>query len=120
MLSFCLFGAGRIGKIHAANLARSDAARLRYVVDVDKASAKALADRCGASVTDTATALADAAIDAVLICSSTDTHADLAIAAAQHRKAILCEKPIDLSLARVDACLKAVKRAGVPMLGMTK
>jgi myo-inositol 2-dehydrogenase / D-chiro-inositol 1-dehydrogenase len=51
----------------------------------------------------------------VLIASSTDTHADLAIAAAKAGKAIFCEKPIDLSLAQVDKCLKAVAKAGVPM-----
>ncbi len=51
----------------------------------------------------------------MIIASSTDTHADLAIAAAKAGKAIFCEKPIDLSLKRVDQCLAAVKKAGVPM-----
>jgi myo-inositol 2-dehydrogenase/D-chiro-inositol 1-dehydrogenase len=116
MLTFAQFGAGRIGAIHAANLAASTHARLRYIVDVNADAAQSLAFRYGAQVTDTATALRDPEIDAVIIASSTDTHADLAIAAAKAGKAIFCEKPIDLSLPRVDACLRAVKRARVPML----
>jgi myo-inositol 2-dehydrogenase/D-chiro-inositol 1-dehydrogenase len=116
MITFAQFGAGRIGAVHAANLASSGVTRLRYVVDVNAAAASALAAKYGASSADTATALADPAVDAVLIASSTDTHADLAIAAAKAGKAIFCEKPIDLSLKKVDACLAAVRRAGVPML----
>jgi len=115
MITFAQFGAGRIGAIHAANLAAAGNTRLRYVVDVNSAAATALASRYGAQTCDTATALADPEVDAVIIASSTDTHADLAIAAAQAGKAIFCEKPIDLSLARVDACLAAVRKAGVPM-----
>jgi len=116
MLTFAQFGAGRIGAIHAANLAATTNARLRYIVDVNADAAQSLASRYGAQVTDTVTALRDPEINAVIIASSTDTHADLAIAAAKAGKAIFCEKPIDLSLPRVNACLKAVKRARVPML----
>lgn len=116
MLTFVLFGAGRIGAVHAANLATNPATALKYVVDVNSDAARALAARYGAKATDTATALADPAINAVLIASSTDTHAELAISAAKAGKAIFCEKPIDLSLKRVDACLAAVKKAKVPML----
>jgi myo-inositol 2-dehydrogenase/D-chiro-inositol 1-dehydrogenase len=116
MLVFAQFGAGRIGAIHAANLAAGGAARLAHVVDVDAAAAAALAARHGAKVSDAATALADPAVGAVIIASSTDTHAALVIAAARAGKAIFCEKPIDLSLARVDEALAAVRTAGVPML----
>ncbi|MCC7045077.1 MAG: inositol 2-dehydrogenase [Alphaproteobacteria bacterium] len=116
MIEFAQFGAGRIGQIHAGNLARNPGARLRYVVDVDPKAAERLAERYGATATDRETAMRDLAVGAVVIASSTDTHADLAIAAAHAGKAIFCEKPIDLSLARVDACLKAVQEAGVPML----
>ena len=116
MLHFAQFGAGRIGAIHAANLAASGRARLTHVVDVHAPAAAALAAKHGAAVSDTATALADPKVGAVIIASSTDTHADLVIAAARAGKAIFCEKPIDLSLARVDACLDAVAKAGVPML----
>jgi myo-inositol 2-dehydrogenase/D-chiro-inositol 1-dehydrogenase len=116
MITFAQFGAGRIGAIHAANLAASGNARLRYVVDVNQAAAAALANKHGARVANVGTALGDPEVDAVIIASSTDTHADLAIAAAKAGKAIFCEKPIDLSLKRVDACLAAVKKAKVPML----
>jgi myo-inositol 2-dehydrogenase/D-chiro-inositol 1-dehydrogenase len=115
MLTFAQFGAGRIGAIHAANLASTGATALRYVIDVNAEAAAKLAAKHGATVTDAKTALADPAVDAVIIASSTDTHADLAIAAAKAGKAIFCEKPIDLSLKRVDQCLTAVKKARVPM-----
>jgi myo-inositol 2-dehydrogenase / D-chiro-inositol 1-dehydrogenase len=116
MLTFAQFGAGRIGAIHAANIAASDDARLKYVIDVNAAAAQALAKKHGAATGETAAALSDPEIDAVIIASSTDTHADLAIAAARAGKAIFCEKPIDLSLKRVDKCLAAVAKARVPML----
>lgn len=116
MLNFAQFGAGRIGAIHAANLAASGRARLKHVVDINGPAAEALAARYGARVSDTASALADPDIGAVIIASSTDTHADLVIAAARHGKAIFCEKPIDLALSRVDACLAEVAKADVPML----
>jgi myo-inositol 2-dehydrogenase / D-chiro-inositol 1-dehydrogenase len=115
-LNIAVFGAGRIGTIHAGNIARRQDMQLRYVIDVNAAAATALASRHGASVVTASAALADKAISAVVIASSTDTHADLCIAAAKAGKAIFCEKPIDLSLARVDACLAAVSAASVPML----
>jgi myo-inositol 2-dehydrogenase/D-chiro-inositol 1-dehydrogenase len=115
MLRFAQFGAGRIGAIHAANLAALSGTELRTVVDVNAEAAAALAARHGARVAEAATALHDPEIDAVVIASSTDTHADLVAAAARAGKAIFCEKPIDLSLARVDECLAAVASAGVPL-----
>ena len=115
MITFAQFGAGRIGAIHAANLASAGGARLRYVVDVNPTAADALAVQFGARASSEETALADPEVGAVIIASSTDTHADLVIAAARAGKAIFCEKPIDLSLKRVDACLGAVREAGVPL-----
>jgi myo-inositol 2-dehydrogenase/D-chiro-inositol 1-dehydrogenase len=115
MLRFAQFGAGRIGAIHAANLTALSETKLLHIVDVNPDAAHALAARCGARVSDVRTALGDPDVDAVIIASSTDTHAELAMAAARAGKAIFCEKPIDLSLERVDACLAAVKRAKVPM-----
>ena len=116
MLTFAQFGAGRIGAVHAANLAESANTKLRYVVDVDLTAAEALARKYNATVVSAAAALDDPAIDAVIIASSTDTHADLIMAAAKAGKAIFCEKPIDLSLKRVDECLAVVRQTGVPML----
>jgi myo-inositol 2-dehydrogenase / D-chiro-inositol 1-dehydrogenase len=116
MLTFAQFGAGRIGQIHAGNLALHPATRLKYVVDIDAATAKKLADRHGAAMTTADMALADPDVGAVIIASSTDTHADLAIKSARTGKAIFCEKPIDLSLERVDVCLAEVRKANVLML----
>ncbi|MFN6955262.1 MAG: inositol 2-dehydrogenase [Acetobacteraceae bacterium] len=116
MLVFAQFGAGRIGAIHAGNLAAAGTARLKHLVDVNGPAAASLAARCGAVVSSKAEALADPEVDAVVIASSTDTHAALVIAAAHAGKAIFCEKPIDLSLPRVDEALAAVRAAGVPMM----
>ncbi len=115
MLRVCQFGAGRIGAIHAANVAANPDTELRYVVDVDEPAARALADRHGAQVIDVDDALADPRVGAVVIASSTDTHADLIEAAAEAGKAIFCEKPVDLDHARVEACLATVARRGVPL-----
>ena len=115
MLNICQFGAGRIGAVHAANVARHEGATLRYVVDVNATAAQSLADRYGAKVADTETALADSEVNAVIIASSTDTHADLIEAAAKAGKAIFCEKPIDLDSNRVNACLETVKGCNVPL-----
>jgi myo-inositol 2-dehydrogenase / D-chiro-inositol 1-dehydrogenase len=114
-LEIAQFGAGRIGQIHAANIAAMKGVRLRYVVDVNADAAQKLAARYGAKVVSEREAFADREVGAVLIASSTDTHARLAIAAARAGKAIFCEKPIDLSLKKVDDCLAEVEKAGVPM-----
>jgi myo-inositol 2-dehydrogenase/D-chiro-inositol 1-dehydrogenase len=115
VIEFCQFGAGRIGKVHADNIAAHPDARLRYVIDVDKAAAAALADLHGAEVTDAESALADPGVSAVVIASSTDTHADLVEAAARAGKAIFCEKPIHLDLRRVDACLSVLRECKASM-----
>ena len=121
MISFCQFGAGRIGQIHAENIARHPRARLRTVVDVNAAAAKALAERYGAAVGDPANALADPAIDAVLIASSTDTHSALVEAAARAGKPVLCEKPLDLDRKRAEASLAVAEKAGITlMLGFNR
>ena len=116
MISFCQFGAGRIGSIHAANLAAHSDARLHTIVDTDRDAAERLAKRYGAAVGDQAKALADPAIDAVLIASSTDTHADLVEAAARAGKAIFCEKPLDLDRRRAEACVAVAAECGVPLM----
>jgi myo-inositol 2-dehydrogenase / D-chiro-inositol 1-dehydrogenase len=112
-LDVAVFGAGRIGRIHAANLARQPGVRLRYVVDVNRAAADALAAQHGARAADLDGALGDPSIGAAIVCSSTDTHADLITRAAQAGKHVFCEKPVDLTLDRARACEAAVARAGV-------
>jgi myo-inositol 2-dehydrogenase/D-chiro-inositol 1-dehydrogenase len=115
VLNFCVFGAGRIGKVHAPNIAAHPRARLRYVVDPNQEAGRALAEPLGAvALTDGAAAFADGDVDAVLICGPTPTHVDLCIAAASAGKAIFCEKPIDIDIRRVETCVQAVRAAGVP------
>ncbi len=114
MLRFALFGAGRIGVMHAAHIAANHRARLQTVYDVHRPSAEKVAAAHGATVApDVAAALAEA--DAVLIASSTDTHVDLITAAAKAGKPILCEKPIDLDMRRVEQCRRDIAGLGVPI-----
>lgn len=113
MKAFALFGAGRIGRIHAENLRAHPRAAIRYVVDVDAAACMRIAEATGAVRTDAGTALADGAVDALLIASPTDTHADLIEAGAAAGKAILCEKPVDLDAARARQCVAAARDAGI-------
>jgi myo-inositol 2-dehydrogenase/D-chiro-inositol 1-dehydrogenase len=116
-MKFCVFGAGRMGARHIANIAANERAELAYVVDPDTARAEALAARYRATATDDpARPLSDPAVDAVVIASATDTHVDLIVAAAKAGKAILCEKPIDLDMARVDICAAAIKGCDVPIM----
>ena len=115
MIAFALFGAGRIGKMHAENLVRRSDAKLLYVVDPKPEAARALAEPLGAKQATEEQAFGDPAVQAVLIASSTGSHADLSIAAAQAGKAIFCEKPVDLTLPKVEKCIAAVKKAKVPM-----
>ena len=117
-LNVGIIGAGRIGKVHAETLAfRVPEAFPLAIADVNRAAAVAVADRCGIAkvTTDYREILADPSIKAVLICSSTDTHADLIVEAAQAGKHIFCEKPIDHTLARIDKALAAVEKAGVKL-----
>ncbi|MCE4541277.1 MULTISPECIES: inositol 2-dehydrogenase [unclassified Caballeronia] len=112
-IDVAVFGAGRIGKIHAANLARQPGVRLRYVVDVNRDAAAALASLYDAKVADVDVAMGDASIGATVVCSSTDTHADLIQASAAQGKHVFCEKPVDLTIERARACADAVAKAGV-------
>jgi myo-inositol 2-dehydrogenase / D-chiro-inositol 1-dehydrogenase len=115
MIGFCLVGAGFIGPVHAANLAAHPAARLSWVVDLDAKAGKSLADRHGARAsTDLAEALADPAVRAVIVCTPPRTHVTIIEAAANAGKAIFCEKPVDLDLARVDRCREVLARTDVP------
>jgi len=117
-LRFGVIGAGRIGKIHAENLAaRIPGVEVVVIADVNLVAARELATRLHIPTIheDYHAILTDPTIDAVAICSSTDTHAQIVIEAAQARKHIFCEKPIDLDLVRIDAALDAVKQAGVKL-----
>ena len=113
-----IIGAGRIGKVHAETLAfRLPEARTLAIADVNREAAQALAARCGIpTVTESSEEiLANPEIEAVLICSSTNTHADLIVQAALAGKHIFCEKPIAHSLTEIDRALAAVAQAGVKL-----
>ena len=112
MLRFGLFGAGRIGSLHARNLASVPGAELAYIYDTQKQSASAAAEETGARVAGTADEiLSDSSVDAVVIASSTPTHCDLIERCVKAGKAVLCEKPIDLDIERVDECERAIGEA---------
>jgi myo-inositol 2-dehydrogenase / D-chiro-inositol 1-dehydrogenase len=116
-----VFGAGRIGRIHAANLAALPGVQVRYVCDPVADSAASLAQAVGAQVAAFDEAFADPAVDVVAITSPTDTHSELISRAAAARKHIFCEKPVDLSAPRAAACAEAVKAAGVAcMIGFQR
>jgi myo-inositol 2-dehydrogenase/D-chiro-inositol 1-dehydrogenase len=117
-IRFGVIGAGRIGKIHAENLARRiPGATVTAIADPMVESAQEVAARLGipACYADYHAILNDPAIEAVAICSSTNTHAQIIIEAAQAGKQIFCEKPIAYDLARIDAALAAVEKAGVKL-----
>jgi myo-inositol 2-dehydrogenase/D-chiro-inositol 1-dehydrogenase len=121
MKNVAVFGAGRIGRIHSTNLAALSGVKLKYVCDPVPAAAADLAQKLGAEVSTIEAVLADKSIDAVAICSSTDTHSDLITRAAAAGKHIFCEKPVDLSVPRAIACGEAVKAAGVScMIGFQR
>jgi len=117
-LNVGIIGAGRIGKVHAENLAfRVPEARALAITDLNRDAAERVASRCGIPIVADSVdqILADPAIRAVLICSSTDTHADLIVRAAKAGKHIFCEKPIAHSLAKIDTALAAARQAGVKL-----
>jgi len=99
-MKVALFGAGRIGKVHAASIKMDPRSELVAVTDVMTEAAGALASEHGIAARSAEDILADASIDAILIASSTNTHADLIDAAVKAGKAVFCEKPIDLDLSR--------------------
>jgi myo-inositol 2-dehydrogenase/D-chiro-inositol 1-dehydrogenase len=113
MKHVAVLGAGRIGRIHATNLAAQSGVRLKYVCDAVPTAAADLAQTLGAQVADIDTVFNDKSIDAVAICSPTTTHSDLIARAAAAGKHIFCEKPVDLSVPRAEAVAQAVAATGV-------
>ena len=121
MLKVGLLGAGRIGQVHAQTIAGHAGSQLVAVSDVVSQNAQTLASKYGAIVKSSDDILADPAIDAVLIATSTDTHSDLIEAATAAGKAVLCEKPVDLNLGRARLCHDRVVGNGQPvMLGFNR
>ena len=110
-----VIGVGRIGRMHAELLARRiPGTSVPAIFDAHTKTARSLGEELGVPVAASLDELLGGDADAVAICSSTDTHADLIVAAAQAGKAIFCEKPLSLDLAELDRALAVVAEAGVP------
>ncbi len=121
MLRVGLLGAGRIGGVHAEAISSHPGSTLVAVSDVFKDNAESLAGQYDCAVCSSEDILADGDIDAVLIATSTDTHSDLIEAGVAAGKAVLCEKPVDLSLERASACLSNVgDKAPCIMIGFNR
>ncbi len=116
MLKIGLLGAGRIAGVHAAAISSNSESELVAVSDFYPEYAEKLAAQYGARARTNEEIISDKSIDAVLIATPTDTHSDLIEAAIAAGKAVLCEKPVDLSLARARACLKAVAGSSRPVM----
>lgn len=121
MKNVALFGAGRIGQIHAHNLASLPGVKLVAVCDPVAENAARLAQALGAEVSTPDAVFANPAIDVVAIASPTDTHSELITRAAAAGKHIFCEKPVDLSVPRAEACARAVAEANIAcMIGFQR
>jgi len=116
MLGVGLLGAGRIGNVHAKAISTNPQSKLVAVSDVNTEAAAKLAGLYGAEARSNEAIIDDPSIGAVLIATSTNTHSDLIEAATRAGKAVLCEKPVDLSLARAQACLKTAGATGRPVM----
>ena len=114
-----VIGAGRLGRIHAENIAKFiPQAQLEAIADIRVSSdqenwAKSLGVRTVSKKPEDI--LSDPSIEAVIICSSTDTHADFVIAAAKAGKHIFCEKPVDMTIPKAQNAIDAAKSAGVKL-----
>lgn len=116
MTTISILGTGRIGKMHAELISRQvPGMDVDAVFDVNAPSAEAVAADIGSEQADSIEEILSSDVDAVAICTSTDTHVDLTIAAAEAGKAIFLEKPVSLDLAEVDRAVAAVEAAGVPI-----
>ena len=116
MVKFAQFGAGFIGKIHGANIAKHPRAELASIYDVNRDAAEQLASKLGATVAASPEEIWASDVDAVLIASSTNTHADLLSGAIAAGKSIYCEKPVDLDIDRVKAVVQQAHKTPLPIL----
>src|SRR5258708_36016444 len=111
MLRVAVLGAGRIGKIHAANVAAKSNAKLVTIADPYGTATRDLADHLGCEASlDPITVIDRADVGAIIIGTPTDTHVSLMLHAVKMGKALLCEKPIDLDVRRDDAAVHEIER----------
>lgn len=115
-IRFGVLGAGRIGQVHARAIASVPGAELAAVFDPIPAAAEAVKASFGCDIREIDAIIGAEDVDAVAICTPTDTHADLIERCARAGKAMFCEKPVDLSLARVKDCLKVVEETGTTLM----
>lgn len=116
MINIGVIGAGRIGRIHAQSIQEKvKGAQVKTIADVYRESAKRASEelRIPNYTEDYMEILNDPEIDAVIICSSTDTHSKISIEAAERGKHIFCEKPIDYDVHKIEKTLEAVRKAGI-------
>ena len=116
MKNFAILGAGRIGQVHARAISANENASLMAIADPDMAAAEAIASRYGAAVQDVDAIMSNPQIDAVVICSPTDLHADQIERCSHAGKSVFCEKPIDLDVARVRRCLDVVAETNTTLM----
>ena len=116
MIKVGLLGAGRIAGVHATAITSNPDSTLAAVSDYYPENAEKLAKQYGSTARTTDEIMADPEIDVVLIATSTDTHSDLIEQATQTGKAVLCEKPVDLSLARARECLANADKSCKPVM----
>ena len=116
MINFALIGAGRIGKMHARNIFTNTRSNLKYVYDVNEDFSNEVAKFSGAIVAKSAEeAINNKDVNAVFIASATATHTNYIIQAAKAGKSVLCEKPIDLDINKVNECYEVVKDLNIPI-----
>lgn len=116
-LKIGVIGAGRIGKIHATNIAKLSNAELISIADINIDAARELATKVGAKkyFSDFLEVINDSEIDAIIICSPTNTHAKLIMESANAGKDIFCEKPIDFNIDVIKEALNVVEKNGVKL-----
>lgn len=117
MTKIALIGAGAIADVHLRAIQQVDRAELAWVADVDPVRAEALASKAGARfATDPSAAIADPAVDAVIVAVPTPAHREIVEIAARHGKAVLCEKPLARTVPDAEAIVEICDRAGVRLM----
>lgn len=115
MTRIAILGAGRIAEVHARAI-REAGAEIASIYDIRADAAATLAGRFGASTAASAEAAITAPdVDGVIVATSTDTHVDFILASARAGKAVMCEKPVDLSVERAETCREGLKGLGAPV-----
>lgn len=120
-IKFAVLGAGRIGQVHAQAISGVDGAELVVIAEPFADAAKAMQDKYGCSIQTIDEIAENTNVDAVVICTPTDTHSDLIEQFCSVGKAVFCEKPVDLDVARANACMKVVAQTnGKLMVGFNR